>query len=506
MTEAGLSANAARTPQKAAVVDRDRVVPYDELDRRTNALARVIAACSDPAAPVAAMLPNCVELIETGAAAAKAARAFVPVNWHLKGEELGYLLADSRAGLLVVDASLREHVEAALATVACPVLVVRGDASAVSGAVAYEEAVAGQDDGPVEGAWATPAWMFYTSGTTGRPKGVVHGELHPQAMTMAQQGLMALWGFTAEDVYLLSGPGYHAGPGGYTFTTLFAGGTVVVLPEWDAREWLRLAAEHRVTTTFMTPAHFIRLLEVPAEERAEYDLTALRLVIHAGAPCPVEVKRRMLEALPHVEISELYGASEGGVTKISRAEWESHPGSVGRPWPGVEVRILDPDGDPLPPGHDGLVYVRPAGGHRFSYHDDEAKTRDAWRDDAFTVGDVGHVDADGWLYLTDRASDMVLWGGVNIYPREIEECLHRHSAVVDCAVFGVPDARSGEVLHAVVEVRAPVEPDELRAHLSRSLADFKVPRVIDIVDALPRQPNGKVLKRLLREQVLKTAR
>src|SRR6516165_5374235 len=192
--------------------------------------------------------------------------------------------------------------------------------------------------------------------------------------------------------------------------------------------------------------------------------------------------------------------SEGGATRISMAEWLARPGSVGTPWPGTEVRILDSDGAEVPVGDTGVIYVRPPGGARFEYHDDLEKTAGAWRDDAFTVGDVGHLDADGYLYLTDRAVDMVIRGGVNIYPREIEDVLYRHPAVVDCAVFGVPDARLGEQLVAVVEARSPVTPDDLQAFCRERVADFKVPSSVELVDELPRQPNGKVLKRLLRAE------
>ncbi len=317
---------------------------------------------------------------------------------------------------------------------------------------------------------------------------------------VAQQGQVVLWGWQPDDVYILSGPAYHAGPGGYVMSALFVGATSVILPAWDARAWLRLVDRHRVTISFMTPAHFIRILEVPADERSQYDLSSLRLIVHGGAPCPVPVKRRILEALEPAEIWELYGASEGGATRISPHEWRDRPGSVGRPWPGVEVRVLDAEGRPLPPGEPGLVYIRPAGGARFHYHDDEAKTAQAWRDDAFTVGDIGYLDPDGYLFLTDRASDMVLRGGVNIYPREIEDVLYTHPAVVDCAVFGVPDERDGEALHAVVELRSPATGAELQTHVRAALADYKVPKTVEIVDELPRLPNGKVMKRLLREQ------
>jgi long-chain acyl-CoA synthetase len=239
---------------------------------------------------------------------------------------------------------------------------------------------------------------------------------------------------------------------------------------------------------------------VPEAERGALDHSTLRLIVHAGAPCPMPVKRRIIDALAPCEIAELYGMSEGGATRISMAEWLDRPGSVGTPWPGVEVRILDEAGQPVPVGETGVIYVRPPGGIGFRYHDDPDKTADAWRDDAFTVGDVGHLDADGYLFLTDRASDMVIRGGVNVYPREIEEVLHLHPDVVDCAIFGVPDERLGEQLYAVVETRVPVDEDDLRAHCAAHLADFKVPATFELVDELPRQPNGKVLKRLLRDR------
>jgi long-chain acyl-CoA synthetase len=263
---------------------------------------------------------------------------------------------------------------------------------------------------------------------------------------------------------------------------------------------LRAVERHRVTVCFMVPAFFIRILELPADELDRADLSSLRLILHAAAPCPLPVKRQMLDLLPHVDIWEFYGATEGGATRISSADWRTHPGSVGTPWPGVEVLIVDDNGERVAPGVSGRVFIRPPGGQRFQYHNDQAKTDGAWLGDAFTVGDVGHLDADGFLYITDRASDMVLRGGVNIYPAEIEAVLQQHPDVVDCAVFGVPDDRLGEELQALVEVRRPVSVEALRAHCTSHLADFKVPRWIDVVERLPRDPVGKVLKRRLRDE------
>jgi len=496
MTDAsiGITQHARSTPDKPALVLHDRVVTFGGFDERTTRLAHALESRGVAADDrVAIMLPNSIEFFEVWAAASKLRAPVVLVNWHLKRDELTYILADSGAKLLVAHADLLEFAEPAARATGCALLVVgRGDA--------YEAAVAaGASEPPLE-LLTLQSPIFYTSGTTGRPKGVVHGQMDPERASQATLGQVALWGWTAEDVYILTGPAYHAGPGGWAMAALAVGATTVILPVFDAREWFRLVAEHRVTCTFAVPSHFIRMLEVPADERARYDLSSLRLIVHAGAPCPVPVKYRIIEALAPCEIAELYGMSEGGATRISMAEWLDRPGSVGTPWPGVEVKILDELGDEVPVGEAGLIYVRPPGGARFHYHDDDEKTSGAWREDAFTVGDVGYLDADGYLFLTDRSADMVIRGGVNIYPREIEEVLYTHPAVVDCAVFGVPHERLGEELMAVVEAREPVDEAELDAFCRERLADFKVPSRFELVDELPRQPNGKVLKRVLREQ------
>jgi long-chain acyl-CoA synthetase len=469
----GIAAAVDATPDKPAFVEHDLTVTYADFDARTDLLARGLAGRGVGAGDrVAVMLPNSVAFFQVWAATAKLRASVVLVNTHLKQDEVTYIVEDSNAKALVddldfVDALAAEGVSSDASLVACETL-------------------------------APP--VFYTSGTTGRPKGVVHATFDEDRAKLAQQGQVALWSWLPEDVYLLSGPAYHAGPGGFVMSALFVGATTVILPRWDAREWLHLVDRNRVTLSFMTPAHFIRILEVPAEERAVYDLSSLRLVVHGAAPCPVEVKQRIIAALPGTEIWELYGASEGGATRISPAEWLARPGSVGLPWPGVEIRILDESGDSCAPSVQGVIYIKPAGGARFHYHDAPERTEQAWRDGAFTVGDVGYLDGDGYLYLTDRASDMVIRGGVNVYPREIEELLFTHPAVVDCAVFGVPDARYGEQLKAVVETRADVEPEMLRRFVAERLADYKVPAHVELVGELPRNPNGKVMKRWLREQ------
>ena len=489
--------------ERAALIFGNRALTHAELGERAARCQAVIAgAGGGPGQRVAAMLPNGIEFFEFSLGAARAGCTVVPINWHLKSDEVAWLLRDSGARVLAVHADFAATAREALGADASTAMLVVGGTGADAYEAALDRATPAESAAPGGSAW--PEYVYYTSGTTGRPRGVERDR--PAAdSSQIHAGLAAMWGITGDDVWLACSPLYHAA-NAYSFTTLAQGGTVVVQERWDGREWLALVERHRVTACFMVPAHFIRLLEVPAGERAAHDLSSLRLVLHAAAPCPVPVKWQVLDALPSAQVWEFYGATEGGATRISSDEWRDHPGSVGRPWPGVEIRVLDDDGRPRPSGQPGLIYVRPPGETRFRYRNDPDKTQGAWRDGAFTVGDVGYVDGEGYLYITDRASDMVIRGGVNIYPAEVEAALHRHPLVVDCAVFGVPDERSGEELKALVETREPVEPADLAAFLKDQVADYKVPRHIEIVATLPRDPTGKVLKRRLRDAHWQDAR
>jgi long-chain acyl-CoA synthetase len=480
----GIARQGREHPDKPALILGDEVRTYGELARRTNALAHALRGPDT----VAVVLPNGMEFFETALATSRIGAGFLPVNWHLKTDELRWIIADSGAGVIVTDPAHAGLVSGA--SPSTPMLVTGDEYESVIRVHEHDEELA-----------STASWrpVFYTSGTTGRPKGVIQGSYTPERARMGQESQRDLWSWTEDDVYIVSGPAYHAGPGGWAMTAFFVGATTVILPTWDAREWLRLVERHVVTRSFVVPAHFIRILEVPEDERAARDISSLRLLVHGAAPCPVDVKRRAMDALKPAEIWELYGMSEGGATKVSPDDWLRKPGTVGTPWPGVQVRILGEDGHARAPGEDGLVYILPPGGARFEYHDDPGKTAAAWRAEGYTVGDVGHLDEDGYLFLTDRAADMVIRGGVNIYPREIEEALYAHPGVIDCAVFGVPDARDGEHLVAVVEARDGVDEAELVRHCTERLATFKVPVEWRLVDALPRDPAGKVVKRRLKE-------
>ncbi len=470
----------------------DTVRTYGALDRRAARLASVLADLgAGPGKPVAIFLPNSIEIFEVAVAAAMLNAPFLPVNWHLKADELAYILADADVAAVVGQAGTDDDLSKALDHHGAGSLRVGAE---YERALEAAPALAGADSG------AGPELMFYTSGTTARPKGVVHASLaDDRGRVRGMEGQVALWSWTPDDVYVMSGPAYHASHLGWALCSLYVGAATVITEQFEARSFLAEVSRRRGTRSFMVPAHFIRILEIPEAERARLDLSTFSLIVHAAAPCPVSVKFKMMAAFPDAEIHELYGASEGGATRISPDEWRSRPGSVGRPWPGVEIRVLDEAGRPVATGESGIIYIRPPGPQRFSYRNDTEATSRAWCDDAFTVGDIGHLDEDGYLTITDRVSDMVLWGGVNIAPREIEEVLFEHPAVVDCAVFGIPDDRDGERLKAMVQLRSETTEEELSDFVGARLAKYKIPRQWEFVDELPRDQNGKVRKRLLRD-------
>jgi long-chain acyl-CoA synthetase len=299
-----------------------------------------------------------------------------------------------------------------------------------------------------------------------------------------------------DGVHLVTSPMYHMAPLSFGLFSLHFEHTVVLMDHWDAETALALIERHRVTSTHMVPTQFHRLVRLPDEVRAGYDVSSLRNVMHAAAPCPVELKQQMLDWFGPV-IYEYYGATEGGGTIATPEDWLAHPGTVGRPWEGADVKILDDEGNELPAGEVGTVYLKLLG--PFEYKDDPAKTQAGRAGGYFTVGDVGHLDDDGFLYLRDRKIDMIISGGVNIYPAEVEAALLAHPAVADAAVFGIPHDDRGEEVKAVVELSSPVPVEDLLAHCHVKLASYKVPRSIDVVDALPRDPSGKLYKRRLRD-------
>lgn len=348
--------------------------------------------------------------------------------------------------------------------------------------------------------------MLYTSGTTGRPKGVRRPltGADPDDVPPAATWFFGIFGLEPFDdhVHICGSPMYHTAVLNFVANSIQLGHTAVLMDRWRPAEMLRLIEKYRVTHSHMVPTQFHRLLELPADVRQRYDVSSLRVMIHGAAPCPQEVKRRMLDWWGPV-VTEYYAATEGGGTAIDATEWLAKPGSVGRPWPGSVVKVLDESGAELPAGAPGLVYMR-MGASTFEYHKDEEKTRAARAGDLFTLGDIGYLDEDGYLFLCDRKSDMIISGGVNIYPAEIESELACHPKVADVAVFGVPNPDWGEEIKAVVQPVPGVVADaalteELLAFAGDRLAKFKLPRTVDYVTELPRDPNGKLYRRRLRD-------
>ncbi|MGZ8762692.1 MAG: AMP-binding protein [Acidimicrobiia bacterium] len=483
--DGGLIANARIRPDHVAIRSDAGTITYAELDDRARRAAHALSRAGvERGGTVAIMLPNGAPFFEAVHGAGRLRAVVVPVNTHFKADEVGWIVRDSGAQAVVTTA---EFLPALEQVADVPRLLVE------SGWPEAEGEVGDPEDG-----W--PTLMAYTSGTTGRPKGVAIGEddFRRHAAGVAASGVR--WNLGPDDVHLLVGPLYHAGPSFWGQMHLAFGGAIVIMERWDAETALELIERHRVTNTHMVPANFQRILALPESVRNRYDLSSLKLVVHAAAPCPIPLKRSFMEFVGPDKVWEYYGASEGGGTVISPEEWLAHPGSVGKPFPGTEFAILDDDGRALPAGEVGMVYAKPAGSS-FEYHNDPDKTAKAHHGGYFTVGDAGYLDGDGYLYLTDRTSDMVISGGVNIYPREIEECLFGNPDVVDCAVLGLPDVEWGEVLYAIVQTAAASELDEddVVAWVRDHLADYKRPRIVELVDVLPRDPNGKVRKPKLRE-------
>ena len=500
----GLWAIAASAPGRAAAVEPGgRAVSYAELASEADRYGRGLRALGlSTGDTVAALLPNSVTALAVYFAAIETGLYVVPINWHQTAAEVAYILDDSAARAFVAHERF-----AAVATEAADLAGIK--ARFAAGAVPGFGPLTALGDGGLTGRPSPRtlgAPMLYTSGTSGRPKGVRRPLTGADPDDAAAQAawFFSLFGLAPLDghVHLCGSPLYHTAVLNFAAISIQLGHPVVLMDAWGPEEALALIQRHRVTHTHAVPTQFRRMLALPEEVRARYDTGSLRAVIHSAAPCPPELKRRMIGWLGPVVV-EYYAATEGGGTLITSGEWLRKPGSVGLPWRGSQVKVLDRAGHEVAAGQRGLVYMK-MGTSEFSYHHDEEKTRAARASGMFTVGDIGYLDADGYLYLCDRSSDMIISGGVNIYPAEIEAELSCHPAVADVAVFGIPNEDWGEEIKAVVEPAGGADPGpgltaDLLGFLSGRLAKFKLPRTIDYVAELPRDPNGKLYKRHLRD-------
>jgi long-chain acyl-CoA synthetase len=474
---------------------------WNELNAHANQLVRALRARGVQAGDgVALMCSNRPEFVETWIAARRAGLRLTTVNWHLTGEEAGYIVDDSEATAFVADArfAAAAHAAADLAPRLKAKVSVGGD---IDGFDAWDKVLAPEDGADIDDA-QVGGEMLYTSGTTGRPKGV---RRTPEARASLEVALRTLYRPGLGFVHLCTGPLYHAAPLAFSLAAPMAMGVPVVMMDgWAPERTLELMQEHRVTHTHMVPTMFHRLLSLPADVKARYDISSLLFIIHGAAPCPVPVKQALIEWVGPI-VWEYYAATEGAGTLIGSPEWLDKPGSVGKVTPADHIRILDDAGNELAAGTIGTVYLK-APALRFEYFKAPEKTDGAYRDTHFTLGDVGYIDDDGFLFLTDRSAHLIISGGVNIYPAEVEAALITHPAVGDVGVVGQPDDEWGEIVVAAVEPQAGVAPSEqleldLVEWCRDRIAHYKCPKRVVFVDQLPRHDNGKLYKQQLREQL-----
>ena len=461
---------------------------------------------------VGILMRNDIAFIETAHAAMRLGAYGVPVNWHFKPEEISYILRDCGTSVLIAHADLlhqlREAIPSGITVLGVPTppeilktySIAPAHLATPDFAIDFEPWLAKQAPyaGPIV---PQPQNMIYTSGTTGSPKGVRRDAPTPEQSAAAERMRAMIYGLRPGVRALLPGPLYHSAPNSFGIRSARLGGLLVIMPRFEPEEFLRLIEQQRIDTIFMVPTMFIRLMRLPEKVRRRYDMSSLRHVIHAAAPCPPDVKRAMIEWWGPV-IYEFYGSTESGAVTFANSEDAlKKPGTVGKISPGAELRFIGEDGRVLPPGEIGEIYSRIATSPDFTYHNKPEKRAEIERDGFVTSGDVGYVDADGYVFICDRKRDMVISGGVNIYPAEIESVLQAMPGVHDCAVFGIPDPEFGEALMAVVEPQAGVTLDvaDISKRLKAQLADYKVPRHIEIRQNLPREDSGKIFKRRLRD-------
>jgi long-chain acyl-CoA synthetase len=470
---------------------------FNELNGRTNQLLRFLRDRGIGAGDAIAVVSrNRPEFIECFAAALRGGIRFTPVNFHLTGEEAGYVIDNCEAKAVIYDADLGTGVDAVAHAKSCDVRLSIG--GQIDDFDDYESAIAGFDaadiDDPTRG-----TTMLYTSGTTGRPKGV-YRKSQPVIATAALQ----VNGHGPGKVNLCTGPAYHAAPLMFNVNLpMLAGAAIIMMDKWDPEETLRLIQAHGVTHTHMVATMFHRLLQLPEDTRAAFDISSMEYIVHGAAPCPVHVKHAMIDWFGPI-VNEYYAATEGGGGfTIDSETWLKKPGSVGNTPNPEGTRIVDDDGNEVAQGETGSIYFKAPDEGRFEYFKSPEKTGESYRGDWFTLGDMGYFDEDGFLFLNGRSAETIISGGVNIYPQEVDEALLSHEAVLDVCTVGVPNDEWGEEVKSVVLLAEGFEPsaelgDAIISHGRERLAAFKSPRSVDFVSDLPRLPSGKIQRRLVR--------
>ena len=483
-----LQASVAKNPDTMAVDDGTTQLSWRELSQKVTGMRRFLSEAGiDHRDRVACLIGNSADVFVILLATLHSGVTLVPINWHLTAEEIAYILDDSGSRLLFTDeARYGLATEAACLTGGIPVVQAAGVSTEET--CLLEEEVCG-------------SIMMYTSGTTGRPKGVVNN-LFPLGGPLEKVDRMKSYaavvlGLEPDGIFLLAGPWYHSSQLFFSLLSLLLGSTLCIEPAFSATDLLQRIQDNRVTATHLVPTQFVRLLRIPPKDRASYDLSSLRVVWHGGGPCTVTCKREMLDWFGTILV-EYYGATETGtLTLITSSQWLKKTGSVGRAVAPNEIFAITSDGERLPPNEIGRLAVKRAGGGKFHYYNDPDKTaRSHIFPDTFALGDLGTVDEDGYVYITGRSSDLIVTGGVNVYPAEVEAALLHHPAVRDVVVVGLPDPEFGDRVCAVIEAHDAPKLEDLPTTLDRDvrqhLAGFKVPRTWFFVPQVPRDPSGKV--------------
>lgn len=507
MSSVGFWSIAQETPERIAVISaQGEKQTFGELFTRVNQISHGLRALGlEKGDGIAMVMSNQPAYLEIFLASQQIGLYITPINYHLTGPEIAYILDNSGAqvffaGEKFADACIKAVDELGYDKSRC------FSVGKVKGFQSYEKVFEGQSGNLPENR-AAGQLMLYTSGTTGQPKGVRRPleDANPDATAMMSTLMGALFDLKAHaGVHMVTGPLYHAAPGGFGIGGLHMGHTLVLVEKWDAEECLQLIEKYKVTVSHMVPTMFYRCLNLPQEVKNKYDISSLECIIHGAAPIAIDKKKALIDWWGPVLV-EYYGATEGGGAICKSEDWLKKPGTVGKAWPGSQLKILDDDKNELPANEVGTIYMSSMIGE-FEYYKDKAKTnKNRAPGGLFTVGDVGYLDEEGWLFLCDRDSDLIISGGVNIYPAEVEKTLILHEKIEDVAVFGVPDEIWGESVQAVVQLKKGVEPsealkDEMMDFAKERLAKFKLPRAIDFAETLPRLDTGKLYKRFLKEQ------
>ncbi len=503
----GVANHAKRNPDKPALIIDDLIITFEELERNTNALANGLLQYGIKAGDrVAVLMDNSPEIIETWSAAAKIGVTPIALNYRFKEDELAYIVNNSESKVLIYGHKFTAIVEAARPRFTVPSLsYICAGGPPADGTEKLEEILkSGQNLPPQTNSnpQGVSSVLIYTSGTTGKPKGV---------FKTSKNRLNTLLGYahtfegSYTDTHLVAGPLYHAAPYAWAAFSTMLGNSIIIMPRFDAETFLRLIEQHRVTTTFVVPTMLNRIINLPQETLEKYDISSLRVLTMGGESCPFPVKKRTVELFNKTRIFEFYGGTESAVVTYLRPEDQLRkPGSCGKPVLGSEFKLLDEKMEEVPEGEVGILYVKGDFLMDYYYKNPQA-TENCYHDGYLTIGDMARVDEEGYYYIVDRAVDMVLSGGVNIYPAEIEEVLHKHPGIYDVSVIGSPDPNWGEklVAYVVLQQGSEMSEDDIIDYVGEHLASYKKPSEVVLVDEIPYSPSGKQLKRVLRDEYLK---